>query len=72
MRGNVWEWCSDWLGEYLSSSQTNPTGPTYGSTRVLRGGSWLNYARRCRVSNRNGYYPDSRGDLGGFRLALRP
>ena len=50
MSGNVWEWCSDWDGYYSSESQSNPTGPSTGSRRVLRGGSWNNNARNCRVS----------------------
>ena len=70
MSGNVYEMCQDWYGSYSSSAQTNPTGPTSGSSRVNRGGSWHNYARYCRVSNRNGNAPDDRnGDL-GLRLAL--
>lgn len=72
MSGNVWEWCSDRYGEYSSSSQTNPTGPTSGSYRVPRGGSWFNYAQNCRVSFRgNNGGPGNRADL-GFRLALCP
>ena len=71
MSGNVWEWCVDWCGDYSSSSQTNPTGPTSGSVRVLRGGSWRNYARGCRVASRNYVIPGGRSDIGGLRLALR-
>ena len=72
MSGNVWEWCQDLYGSnyYSSSPQTNPTGPSSGSNRVLRGGSRIHYARDCRVSLR--YYddPDWRSISCGLRLAL--
>ncbi|MFM9115395.1 MAG: SUMF1/EgtB/PvdO family nonheme iron enzyme, partial [Planctomycetota bacterium] len=73
LHGNVWEWCQDfWIDSYDPKQLVDPTGPSEGSHRALRGGSWGYDAARCRSAGRDWDVPSSRWDDLGFRLALSP
>lgn len=72
MVGNVWEWCADWYSPttYDSGPAENPVGPDRGTTRVMRGGSYLchiSYCNRYRNSARSQNTPDSSMGNAGFR-----
>ncbi|MCK6683609.1 MAG: SUMF1/EgtB/PvdO family nonheme iron enzyme [Thermoanaerobaculia bacterium] len=67
MLGNVWEWVSDWKGEYPSGKQVDPVGPSSGPDRASRGGSWRSNAQRCRTADRGYFRPEGDGSA-GFRL----
>jgi len=71
MAGNLWEWTSDWydFSYYSYSPYTNPLGPSTGSTRVLRGGSWINYEYSLLVAGREGKIPSTTNYEIGFRCA---
>ena len=70
MIGNVFEWCSDWDGSYQTESVTDPTGPSSGSFRVGRGGSWSSVAGDARSAFRGGCDPGDRFIILGFRPVL--
>jgi formylglycine-generating enzyme len=70
--GNTWEWCADWFhaAYHLVGARANPTGPSVGSARVMKGGSYLchaSYCNRYRVAARTANTPDSSTTNIGFR-----
>ncbi len=71
LAGNLWEWCHDlWGCDLGSASTTNPTGPTSGDNRVLRGGSWSSETNMYRSAARSDFTsPDYPSFLVGFRVA---
>lgn len=70
MSGNVWEWCQDWEGEYSKSNKRDPEGPTSGSYRLIRGGSWILKASDARSAYRAYNPPGIRNGSLGFRIVL--
>jgi len=70
MSGNVFEWCEDIYDDYPDGPESDPTGGTTGSGRVIRGGSWSDYASYTRSAYRGDYLPGYRYGYLGFRVAL--
>jgi len=71
LHGNVGEWCLDWNDSMLEGGR-DPSGPSEGSTRVIRGGDWFSAAAFCRSAAGGGEFPSTRSRQLGFRLALSP
>jgi len=67
MLGNVFEWTADWQGEYPSGEVTDPQGPTTGTNKVFRGGSYRTPDSEARAAFRNGYGPGNQVEYIGFR-----
>ena len=70
MGGNVWEWCSDWHGDYPTGEVTNPKGTTSGEKRVIRSGSYSNSPWDCRSAERGCVPPETRGGSIGLRVVM--
>jgi formylglycine-generating enzyme required for sulfatase activity len=74
MHGNIWEWCSDWYAEDYYAARNNqldPIGPTTGTERILRGGSWSDDPEDCRSAYRESQPPDYADDDIGFRIVCQ-
>jgi eukaryotic-like serine/threonine-protein kinase len=74
VHGNVAEWCQDWYKPSYSGdgALVDPTGPTDGDRRVVRGGSFKNPATDIRSASRYGLRPNERRDDVGFRIVYAP
>ncbi|HOX06027.1 MAG TPA: formylglycine-generating enzyme family protein [Planctomycetota bacterium] len=75
MHGNVAEWCNDWYREYVDggwASQLDPAGPATGSSRVVRGGSWVHNTNGCRAARRGTLGPQNGDCSRGFRVVMVP
>ncbi len=70
MHGNVGKWCLDWYGQYPFETVNHPSGPSFGTFRVYRGGGWSDAARCCRSAYRGRSVPEFRSSNIGFSLVL--
>jgi formylglycine-generating enzyme required for sulfatase activity len=71
LAGNLYEWVMDWYADnfYSNSPGLNPRGPSEGTAKVQRGGSYINTPYRLRSSFRTKGDPTEQDPNVGFRCA---
>ena len=67
LSGNLYEWCWDWYDETLAGGE-DPTGPSQGSLKVLRGGCWKSPPYMVGVAQRSNSFPYDNDPVLGFRV----
>lgn len=74
MAGNAYEWVADWYDSeyYMLSPVENPQGPETGTTRVLRGGSFLHLPQMMYTFSRKDLDPSYADVFTGFRCSQSP
>jgi formylglycine-generating enzyme required for sulfatase activity len=70
--GNVWEWCSDWYGDYPKGAVADAVGVVEGSRRVMRGACWHSGTAGLRSACRVGNHSSHLNGIDGFRVAPSP
>ena len=70
MHGNLWEWCSDWFGQYPQGDLIDPAGSAEGEFKVFRGGGWYHEGPYSMVHNRFMMKPGMAINFVGFRVML--
>lgn len=66
--GNVSEWVFDYYGAYDAGRTENPSGPSSGSLRVNRGGSYIDFGKHLRSAYRSATNPIAPDPNLGFRI----
>jgi formylglycine-generating enzyme required for sulfatase activity len=70
MHGNMGQWCADFYAPYSGGTALDPSNPTNGQDRVVRGGDWASTPPECRSADRRAANPIAGFNQVGFRVIL--